>query len=426
MPLRYNVIEIFTSEEIRYKGKAAYSAVIDYVRDLKIAARCIVTKAFAGCYENGELVSTNIEVLSFNLPLKIEIILPALEVERVVSAVEEIITDGIVIVRDMDVRLHMTSSRLIPRQIRVNDVMTPSPTCVAVSATVGEIIKLLLHSDFNAIPVIDADSRPVGIITQGDLIARAGMPVRLGLLSGLEGEKTDAYLETISRKTAGDIMSKPVITVSREITLGEAVDEMLKVNYKRMPVVDARGRLVGILARFDIFNSIAQESPDWNSVKSQKMKVGNIHYVADVMRCDPDTVKPDTPVNEIIRIINARKVQRVAVVDDVGRLIGLVSDRVLLGAFANNQAGVWDYLMAKMPFKEMADRHKELIRQTTMKTASDVMKTDVITVRENTRIDEAVRLMAGRGIKRLPVLDAEGKFKGMISRDSVLRAGLKK
>ena len=52
------------------------------------------------------------------------------------------------------------------------------------------------------------------------------------------------------------------------------------------------------------------------------------------------------------------------------------------------------------------------------------MRTDLVTVREETTIDEAVRLMADKGLKRLPVLDGEGHFRGMISRDSLLRTGL--
>jgi len=59
-----------------------------------------------------------------------------------------------------------------------------------------------------------------------------------------------------------------------------------------------------------------------------------------------------------------------------------------------------------------------------MKTAADVMKTDVVTVREDTRIEEAIRIMAEKGIKRLPVIDEQGIFKGMVSRDAVLRAGI--
>ena len=57
------------------------------------------------------------------------------------------------------------------------------------------------------------------------------------------------------------------------------------------------------------------------------------------------------------------------------------------------------------------------------KTAGEVMSTNIVTVQEDAPIDEAIRLMLERAIKRLPVVDSEGKYKGMVSRDSLLRAG---
>ena len=49
------------------------------------------------------------------------------------------------------------------------------------------------------------------------------------------------------------------------------------------------------------------------------------------------------------------------------------------------------------------------------------MKTQIVTVREDTSIEEAITFMLETAYKRLPVLDSEGKFKGMINRDSLLR-----
>ncbi len=51
------------------------------------------------------------------------------------------------------------------------------------------------------------------------------------------------------------------------------------------------------------------------------------------------------------------------------------------------------------------------------------MKTQVATIREDAPLEEAIRLMLERVIKRLPVVDGDGRFKGIVSRDSLLRAG---
>jgi PII-like signaling protein len=81
MPLKYSVIEIFTSEEVQFDGKQIQDAVVQYIRDLKIAARCIVSRGIQGCYESGEVATQKILDLSYHMPLKIEVVLPSPELE---------------------------------------------------------------------------------------------------------------------------------------------------------------------------------------------------------------------------------------------------------------------------------------------------------------------------------------------------------
>ena len=69
--LKYKAIEIFTSEQAHSGTKPTVEAVVDYIRSLKIAARCMVTRAIAGCYETGEVATGRIEVLSFNMPVTV-------------------------------------------------------------------------------------------------------------------------------------------------------------------------------------------------------------------------------------------------------------------------------------------------------------------------------------------------------------------
>jgi CBS domain-containing protein len=72
-------------------------------------------------------------------------------------------------------------------------------------------------------------------------------------------------------------------------------------------------------------------------------------------------------------------------------------------------------------FSEVGRKHKELIEHIKAKTASEIMKKNIITINEEAAVDDAIRFMTEKGLKRLPVVDGNGVFKGMISRDSVLR-----
>ncbi len=132
----YKIIEIFTSEAIRWKGKPLSDAIVEHVKGKKIAARCMVTRAIEGCYENGDIASTRLEILSMNMPLRITIVLPAAEAESILPQIEEMVSDGIVAVQEIQVLSHKTERQLIPKHIRVKDVMTASP-CKSLSEDAG-------------------------------------------------------------------------------------------------------------------------------------------------------------------------------------------------------------------------------------------------------------------------------------------------
>lgn len=418
----YKVVQVFTSDEVRWQGKPLGAAIVQYVHDLRLAARCMVTRGTDGCYESGELATGRLEILSFNMPVRIDIVLPASELAYVLPGIEKMVPDGIIAVQDLDVVSHKTRNRLLPSHMRVKDVMTPDPRKVDLSTPVSDVVRLLLSSTFTGVPVVDRGDRPEGIISQGDLVHRAGMPVRLGLLAASDRGNVDAVLAALSQKKAEEIMTRPAITVKDDTQLREAVELMLKKTLKRLPVVDAGGKLVGMLSRIDVFRTIAKESPDWEAFKKQAISVGDLRFVSDIMRRDTQTVLPEASVEEAIRVINANDIQRVAVVDAAGRLLGLISDKDLLSAFSEYRAGIWDYLVSKIP-TETGRRHREFVERLQADTAAAVMNAELLTVREDTPIEEAIALMTSKGLKRLPVVDSEGLFKGMISRDSLLRTG---
>lgn len=424
--LNYKAIEIFTSEEARSRNKPVADAVIHYIRDLKIAARCIVTRGIAGCYESGEVATTRLEILSFNLPVRIYIVLPARETDRVLDGLNGIVSDGIIALHDLRVLSHRAHNSFFPRQLMVRDIMTPAPKSVTTATPVSEAARMLLGSVFTGLPVVDKNNRPVGVITQGDLITKGGLPLRLGLLAESDHQRREALLDQLTTRKAEEIMTQPAVLIAGDRPLAEAVDLMLAKGIKRLPVVDQNGRLAGMLSRLDIFRTVMREAPDWNAFQAQKIEVKRLKSVRDIVRRDIQTVLPETPLNEVIRIIDCNDIQRVAVVDAEGTLLGLISDRDLLRFFKPEEEGILSLLAkVKHPLKQdvcRGDWQRCLIET----HAAAIMTTELITVREEMLIEEAIRLMTEKGLKRLPVVDEANRFKGMISRDSLLRTGLSK
>ena len=419
--LNYKAIEIFTNEEARCHNKPTADAVIDYIRGLKIAARCIVTRGIAGCYESGEISTGRLEILSYNLPIRIYIALPAAETEKVTAELETMVEEGIIVLHDLQVISHKTANTFFPRQLLVQDVMTADPQKVSAETPASEAARLLLSSIFTGLPVVDRENRPIGMVTQGDLIEKGGMPLRLGLLAESEQDGIESVMKALAQKQAREIMTAPAVTIGQDRTLIEAVGRMFDKGLKRLPAVDKEGHLTGMLSRLDIFKTVMREAPDWAAFQAQKIKVQNLRTVSDILRRDTQAVSPETTIDTVIRIINGNDMQRVVVVDAEGRLLGMISDRDLLGYFKADQDGIRQlFTRLAHPFKKASQDLAERLAGT---TAGEVMTTDPITVREGTLIGEAIRLMTDKRLKRLPVVDESNRFQGMISRDSLLRTG---
>ncbi len=423
MALKYSVIEIVTSEEIRTHHLSLPEAVINLVREKKIAGRCMVFKGVGASYENGEIATQGILTLSYNMPVKIEIVLPSTAVDHILPSLTEMVDDGIIGVREMNIQSYKTRNRFIPKHIKVKDIMTRNPEKVSLLSSLDEVACSLLSAVFTGMPVVDEHNIPKGIITQGDLIYRAGMPLRIGLLDASDQNSKDKILDLLSRKYAKDVMTQPVVTIKEDDTVASAVDVMLEKHVKRLPVLDKNGQLSGMLSRLDVFQIVARKAVDWEHIKQQHISVKDFFYVKDIMRRDTRSVLPESSIEEVIRIIDTDDIQRVAVVDHTGRFKGLISDRDLLAAFSDHPTGIRHYLTRLVPFSEKGKDYQHLQKELRRKTAEDVMAKDLITVLEDTSVEDAVRIMIDKGFKRLPVLDENQIYKGMISRDSLLRTG---
>lgn len=421
--LKYKAVEIFTTEEAQYRNKPVADAAMQYIRKLKIAARCVVSRGVAGCSESGEMTTDRLEVLSLSMPLRVYIIFPAAEVERVLDGVEPMVNDGIMVLHDLNVVCHRARNAFFPRQLKVRDVMTTDVVSITPTTLLSDVVKLLLPSIFNGVPVVDQKGFPVGVVTQGDLIRKGGLSLRLGLLAECDEQCQYEVLDPMSSRQAEEVMSKPVTLIAENKPLVEAVDLMLRTGVKRLPVVDEKGRLSGMLSRLDIFNTVMREKPDWKAFSEQKVDVGELKRVGDILRRDTHTVSPETTLDEVMRIIDSSDVQRVAVVDSVGRLLGLIADRELLSYFKSGQEGFWQRLAKVTHPSQKNVCHGDLQQCLLETTAGKVMQTHFVTVSEDMLIEDAISHMVNKEIKLLPVVDEEGRFQGMISRDSLLRTG---
>ncbi|CAG7613894.1 CBS domain-containing protein [Actinacidiphila bryophytorum] len=137
------------------------------------------------------------------------------------------------------------------RHRNVSDLMTHSVFRVRSDTHFKEIAKVLADHDITAVPVVDDSDRPLGMVSEADLLRReSSRPDPAGLLSDLDtpGEESAGPVAT----TAGGLMSSPAIIAHPEWSVVQAARVMDRGHVKRLPVVDEIGRLIGIVSRADL------------------------------------------------------------------------------------------------------------------------------------------------------------------------------
>ncbi len=142
----------------------------------------------------------------------------------------------------------------------------------------------------------------------------------------------------------------------------------------------------------------------------------------DVMTPDPVTVRPETPVEEIARLLLDKRISGVPVVDEAGRVVGIVSEGDLIRRLEDSgedppRRRSWWLELLQLP----EERARAFVRAHGRR-ARDIMTPDPVTVRPEMPLPAIARLLEERGIKRVPVVDEEGRLVGIVSRADLLRA----
>jgi CBS domain-containing protein len=278
----------------------------------------------------------------------------------------------------------------------------------------------LWREGVKAVPVVNGDRYVVGIITGGDLLARGDLDLRLSLQRAMEPAEIAAQLHKLeqSGKNAADVMTHPVVSVGENVSLADAARVMATQHIKRLPVVDEQERLQGILSRIDLLREIA--SMGQLAEPSAEAPTVPARLVRDVMIRDMPTVTESAALDEVIAALGESPFRRVAVVDDLGRVVGLISDREMLERVEPHaRPTLIAALMQRFRGGMVEAKVEPQIRKG---SADEVMISPVVVVTDDTPIVEAIRLTVEREIKRLPVVDGVGHLVGMVDRQSLLRA----
>ena len=182
----------------------------------------------------------------------------------------------------------------------IRDLMHPGVFTCRPDATLGEVAVMLTQHHVHALLVTDRDGRPIGLISDYDLLAAEWLSAdRQGL-------------EAMRAMTAGELMSTPVNTIDADALVTEAAQRMIKDEIHRLLVLD-EGQPVGVVSISDFVADLAETVP----IRRET--------VADVMSDAILVCRENTPVTSAARTMTQAGWRSVLVVNAAGKPLGVVS-----------------------------------------------------------------------------------------------------
>lgn len=142
----------------------------------------------------------------------------------------------------------------IRRSVTAADLMTRNVRTVFRETPLADVAELMARNNISGLPVIDAEKRVVGVLSEKDFSLNMGESGSNSLMSLISDciRCRECAAMTIRGKTAQDIMRSPAITVAEDAVVGEIASLLSDRGINRVPVIDGNGRLSGIISRADL------------------------------------------------------------------------------------------------------------------------------------------------------------------------------
>jgi CBS domain-containing protein len=161
------------------------------------------------------------------------------------------------------------------RHRMVGELMTTAVVHVQPDTSFKEIARLLAEHDITSVPVLDGQDRPLGVVSEADLLRHeAAVEDPAGLLP--PPVLSDREVARSRATTAQGLMSSPAVCARPEWTVVEAARLMDQRSIKRLVVIDEAGRLIGIVSRSDLLRVFLRHDPRGDPPRRDRQAPGPV------------------------------------------------------------------------------------------------------------------------------------------------------
>lgn len=246
----------------------------------------------------------------------------------------------------------------------LQSILNANPISVSAATPIIEVLSIMERRHISCVLAVDADARPVGIFTEQDVVALM------------------ADAQDLSGVAMASVMHAPVFTLPADMDFRDAYRLMSARGFRHLAVVDAQGRLTGIVSEGDFLHHLGMDY------------LVELKTVASAMDCSPLTLPEHASLADAARLLAERHASCVLVTRDQ-EPVGMLTERDLVHLARLNLDQAETVLAA-------------------------VMQAPVIGIDAATSLQSAIRQMEQTGIRRLAVLDGR-RLVGLITRHDIVK-----
>jgi CBS domain-containing protein/PII-like signaling protein len=409
---------VFIGEADRWHGQSLYMALLETLQRHGCAGATVL-RGVAGYGANSLIHTASLVELSSDLPVVVTCVDSAERIARVLPEISEMVGEGMISLSPA--RVVKYTHRVpgpFPPGIDVADVMTDEVVTAAPETPIHELVERMITRGVLCLPVVDRAGRLLGVITDSDLLGKGAGVLPTAVQREMPSEVQAAEMAALVEqpRVAADVMTSSPVSVGPTTTLAEAASLFAARELRRLPVVAEDGRLVGIVSRSDLLKTVAKALVAERTSPRSRVRLDS--RARDAMREGFPTVRGNTPLATALDRLLATTERRLVVVDDEGRLQGVITTGdILRRASRQVHPGALRSLAA---WFAGGRRPEGLELAARGRVAADVMSSPVVTVTEDAQVAEALHEMLTRKIKLVPVVDEEGRLVGALERRDIL------
>ena len=192
-------------------------------------------------------------------------------------------------------------------QVRVRELMNVPPQLVGEHESIVTAARKMTAQRIRALAVTNPYEQLVGMVTSADLLrAMAG---------------ADVLLEHAEDVPVDEMMTPDPVTIGPTASASEAAGALVEAGARHLPVVDAGGKLVGMLTEHDLEEHLHEDVMLWPDASSERLQ----EAVSALMSPNPTLLRSGTRVGDALDAFVDERDSAVAVVDDTGLLLGILS-----------------------------------------------------------------------------------------------------